>query len=398
MASWIQSRWLAFLMAIAAIAGLGLVLHALSSRPAPGNAVRATLTAVGAMGGDVEGYERAYGPRQFTFPEDHGPHPGYRTEWWYLTGNLATAEGREFGYQLTFFRNALAADAPERQSAWATDQVYMAHFAVTDVETNRFHAFDRFGRGALGLAGAEREPFRVWLEDWKLESLGPEGVPFRARAAEGDVAIDFILEAGKPPVLQGEEGLSQKGPEPGNASYYYSFTRMPTRGTIRIGETEFEVTGASWMDREWSTSALGGDQVGWDWFSLQLDDGRDLMYFQIRQSDGRPDEYSTGSLVGVDGAKERALRAGDAELRVLDHWTSPRDGTRYPARWRLTIPTEALDLTITPVIPDQELNLAVRYWEGAVRVAGTAGGRPIGGQGYVEMTGYADPVDDAGTP
>jgi predicted secreted hydrolase len=345
---------------------------------------RARLTAAEALAGSgAEGFARVTEPRLFMFPQDHGPHPQYAVEWWYYTGNLADVGGRRFGFQLTFFRFALAPQAPERESAWAASAIYMAHFTVTDVQGGRFHAFERFSRDAAGLAGAQGEPFRVWLEGWQAEGLGPGG-PMRLRAAQDDVAIDLLLEAGKPPVAQGERGLSQKSAEPGNASYYYSLTRMPAAGTVRVAGAEHRVSGLAWMDREWSTSALGPDQVGWDWFALHLDDGRDLMFYQLRLRGGGSDPFSKGVLVAPDGTP-RPLTRDEIRLAPLGTWTSPRSGGAYPAAWRLTIPAEGLDLTVTPLLPDQELPATVVYWEGAVQVAGSASG-----YGYLEMTGYAD--------
>ena len=214
----------------------------------------------------------------------------------------------------------------------------------------------------------------------------------RVRAREGNVEIDLSLNTAKPVVLQGDRGLSQKSAEPGNASYYYSYTRLPTRGTVRVGETTFAVEGASWLDREWSTSALGSEQSGWDWFALQLDDGRDLMFYRLRRKDGGTDPHSKGVLVAADGSS-RLLGWSEVTLQPLGEWVSPKTGDRYPARWRLRLPAENLDLTVTPKVADQEMRLTVRYWEGAVAVNGRAGERKIGGQGYLEMTRYETPVN-----
>ncbi len=342
------------------------------------------------------GYARALEPREFVFPDDHGPHPEFRTEWWYFTGNLGSADGRRFGYQATFFRSALAPgevpEAPARTSAWATRQAWMAHFAVTaagDGGGGRFRSFERFSRGALDLAGARAAPFRVWLEDWEAEAVdGSGGVPpLRLRLADAGAAIDLVLGPGKPPVFHGERGLSRKGAETGNASYYYSFTRLPTRGRVEVDGRSFRVEGASWMDREWSTSVLEEGQVGWDWLSLQLDDGRDLMVFRLRRADGRPDPYAGGTLVGPDGAS-RHLGPGAFRLDPVATWASPETGAVYPARWRLEIPGERLDLSIEPIVADQELRGSFVYWEGAVRIEGTGAGEPIAGRGYIELTGY----------
>jgi predicted secreted hydrolase len=340
------------------------------------------------LAGKAEGFARAIEPRTFDFPRDHGPHPDYRTEWWYLTGNLETLDGRRFGYQFTIFRNALAAEKAGRESAWATSQVYMAHLAVTDVENRRFYAFERFARGAAGLAGAESEPFRVWLDDWRFEG-GDQPPPFRLRAENDEVALDLDLEAAKPLVLQGDAGLSRKGREPGNASYYYAFTRLRTSGHVRVGSTDLDVEGSSWLDREWSTSVLEEGQRGWDWFAVQLDDGTDLMVYQMRREDGSPDPASSGSLIGADGSKTLLARE-DFELEILDWWTSPESRVRYPSGWRVRVPAEDLVVTVEPVFSDQELDLSVLYWEGAVDVAGTRSGSPVSGRGYVELTGYGE--------
>lgn len=357
--------------------------------------VRAALSVAEALAQDTAGYRRALGPRAFTFPADHGPHPGFRTEWWYYTGNLATDGGRRFGYQLTLFRTALAPEAPPvGASAWATNQLYMAHFTVTDAASGRFYAFERFSRGALGLAGAQADPFRVWLEGWEAAADG--AMPrMRLRAAEAGTAVDLALAPVKPLVLQGDGGFDSKGPGPGDASYYYSMTRLATRGTVTAGGRTYAVEGLSWMDREWSTSVLGADQVGWDWFALHLDDGRDLMFYQLRLRDGGVSPHTGGVLVGPDGTARR-LGPGAVRLAVLDTWTSPRSRAAYPARWRLTVPAEGLDLTLVPLVAGQELDVTVRYWEGAVRVEGRAGGAPAGGYGYVELTGYADEGGRAG--
>jgi predicted secreted hydrolase len=384
------------LVAVAGLgAGLGLVIGLEGGRSAVPT-LRATLSVAEALvTTSPEGFERALAPRPFGFPSDHGPHPTFRTEWWYWTGNLRASSGggvsRRFGFQLTFFRTALAPSVAPRRSAWGTRDVYMAHLALADVDTGRFHARDRWARGALDLGGASGDPFRVWVGDWIAEGQAPAGLPIRLRARESDLRIDLMLSAAKPPVIHGERGLSRKSAKPGNASYYYSLTRMPASGEVLVGDRAFSVEGLAWMDREWSTSALAPDQVGWDWFALQLDDGRELMLYRLRQRDGTISAVSQGTLVAADGAT-RVLDRDAVEVLVLDHWTSPRSGARYPARWRLRVPVAGLELLVTPLLRDQELDLAVRYWEGAVGVDGTADGRPLGGAGYVELVGYADPA------
>ncbi|GFO60585.1 carotenoid 1,2-hydratase [Geomonas silvestris] len=339
-----------------------------------------------ALGGVPQtGFARAVAPRAFRFPADHGPHPEYKTEWWYFTGNLADSAGRRFGYQLTFFRMALAPGEPPRSSRWATNQAYMAHFALTDVNGRRFSSAERFSRAALGLAGAGGVPLEVFLEDWSARET--KGAPWsvRLRAAQGSGALDLELVSAQPVVLNGERGLSRKGPEPGNASYYYSIPRLATRGTLSVGGERFQVTGTSWLDREWSTSALSGDQAGWDWFALQLKDGRDLMYYQLRKKDGSADPFSAGTLVAADGSA-KPLTRDQVRLVPTGWWKSPHDGARYPAGWRLSVPGEGIALEVVPRLSDQELLTSFRYWEGAVAVKGEGGAEL--GSGYLEMTGY----------
>jgi predicted secreted hydrolase len=387
-------------LAVAGLLGAAIAVGALARQPAGSGAAsrrhvpQATLAVSAALGpGDDAGFARALGPRAFAFPADHGPHPAFRTEWWYYTGNLETAGGRHVGVQLTFFRTALAPPARgasiARASAWGASQLYLAHFALTDTAAGRFYASSRLSREALGLAGARSRPFRVWLEDWSAAGEDPGGFPVRLRAADGDVAIDLVLERGKPVVLQGDRGWSRKGPEPGNASYYYSFTRMLAHGTVRVGTESLAVSGLAWMDREWSTSALGPELGGWDWLALQLDDGRDVMVYRLRRRDGAPDPHSAGILVAADGTP-RPLAREDFALEAIDHWTSAASGVRYPSRWRLSIPGAELRLEITPRVAGQELVVGPRYWEGAVRIQGSAGARPVSGQGYVELVGYGE--------
>jgi predicted secreted hydrolase len=338
------------------------------------------------LGASTEGFARATAVRAFRFPDDHGPHPAYRSEWWYFTGNVTAPGGRRFGFQLTFFRFALAPGVQERASAWASNQVYMAHFAVSDVAAGRFHAAEAFSREALDLAGARAAPFRVWLGTWHARS-DAGFFPLSLHAEDGGYQIDLRLDAGKPVVLNGEAGLSRKSAEPGNASYYYSIPRIPVRGRLATPDGAWQVRGSAWFDREWSSSALAADQAGWDWFALQLSDGRDLMVYRLRTRDGGTDPASGGTLVEADG-RARSLGAGEFLLDALDHWSSPRGDARYPARWRLRVPDAAIDVEITPEIADQELNFAFRYYEGASRVSGTSNSVEVTGHGHVELTGY----------
>jgi predicted secreted hydrolase len=339
--------------------------------------------------GDPAGFARALTPRTFSFPRDHGPHLDFQTEWWYYTGNLDTADGRHLGYQLTFFRRGLSPGAPERASAFGTNQIYFAHFAVTDVSADQHQSFERFSRGAAGLAGASGEPFHVWLDDWQVEALNVVGDQIHLRAAQEGLALDLTLAAAKPIVAHGDDGLSPKSSAPGNASYYLSYTRLDTTGSVTLADgSQQAVSGESWFDHEWSTSALGSGAIGWDWFSLQLSDGQELMYFQIRKDDGSLEAVSGGTLVAPDGST-RHLTADEVQIEVLDTWHSSASGANYPSGWRIRIPTAGLDLTATPWIDAQEMQVSFKYWEGAVRLAGTSGGATVTGNGYIELTGYA---------
>lgn len=358
-------------------------------------------------------FARATVPDAIQFPRDLGAHDAYQTEWWYTTGNLETADGRAFGYQFTIFRRALnsteaidcadlgssGAEEPGGNtispaphlpcppaSTWRTNQIYLAHFALSDIENGDFYAHERFSRGGAGLAGAQAAPYRVWLEDWQVAEVD-EGV-VRVTAVAGDIALDLTLTQTLPPVRHGDGGLSPKGPQPGNASYYYSIVHQQTEGTVWVNGRGYPITGESWKDHEYSTSALSGDAVGWDWFSLQLDDGSALMFFQIRRGDGTLEPFSSGSFIAADGTVT-PLSLADWRLDVTDAWRSPTSGGDYPAGWRIEVPGLALELEGKPLMPNQELNVSTVYWEGATAFTGTRAGQPITAKGYVELTGYA---------
>jgi len=337
-----------------------------------------------------EDFSKAVEKRKFVFPDDHGAHPDFRTEWWYFTGNLVSDDGKEFGYQFTIFRTALSKEKSERNSEWNSNQIYMAHFAVTDIDGNKFYFDERFSREGNNLAGAQASPFNVWLEDWQIiqtEDKVTFDLPIIAVKAKSEKAeIDFILESVKPFVLQWDEGLSQKGKQPGNASYYYSYTRLKTKGKIILEGKEFSVNGFSWMDREWSTSALSEDQKGWDWFALQLDDKTEIMYYQMRKKDGTSDVFSKGVFVDETGSS-KLIKKDDVVLEVTGYWESP-DGGKYPSEWNLQTPSKEIDLKITPAVKNQLMDVAVRYWEGSVKIGGTKSGSKTTGRGYVELTGY----------
>jgi predicted secreted hydrolase len=332
------------------------------------------------------GFAQALAVRPFAFPADHGPHHEFRQEWWYFTGHLRGAGGEEFGFELTFFRFALAPPQtpPAGASAWRAREIYMAHFAVTDLTARRFRFAQKLARGALGLAGAQASPLQVWLDDWSLRG---EGELWHLSAHGEGYALDLELTASSPPVLNGEAGLSRKADEPGAASYYYSLPRLAARGALTRDGRSFAVTGLAWCDREWGSGGLGARQAGWDWFALQLEDGATLMFYALRGRDGTRDAHSAGTFVEADG-RVRALDSAALAIEVTDHWSN-REGVRYPAGWRLRVPELALDLTLRPQLPDQELLTTPPYWEGAVSVRGTRGAAAAHGAGYVELVGYA---------
>ena len=334
-----------------------------------------------------EGWRQAGLGHAWRFPRDHGSHPEYRIEWWYYTGNLAGRD-RRFGYQVTFFRVGVD-PAPENPSRWAVRDLYMAHLAVTDLGADRHLVAERLDRGGLGWAGAREGTLDVWNGDWRASLSGDR---HRLEVVDRTFGVELDLEPGKPPTLHGENGLSRKGPSAGNASQYYSMTRMPTTGRVRLDGEWIDVTGASWMDHEFGTTFLEPGQVGWDWFSLQLDDGADLMVFQLRRADGRPDDHSAGTWVEGDGISA-PLDAGDVRLVPGRRWTSPASGAAYPVEWRVELPGRRVSLDVTAALDAQELDTAastgVTYWEGAVTVTGRVGGRQVRGRGYLEMTGYS---------
>lgn len=338
-----------------------------------------------ALGGEADAsYLRADAPRNFSFPEDHGLHEGFRNEWWYLTGNLVAEDGERFGYQLTFFYLAQAPEAAPAlpsDSAWQSSRIWMAHLALTDVAGNKHYAVERFTRENPGLAGAQLVPFKVWLEDWQLASSSESSLlPWQLQALTSEIGLNLTLAEGKPPVLQGDAGLSQKSASPGNASYYYSMTRLPTTGEITVGDKTYSVTGFSWMDREWSTSALDADQSGWDWFSLQFDDEQELMYYQLRNSNGTVHPYSSGSWTDTS-AQQIPVLDQDISLEELVHWTSP-SGITYTTEWLLHF--QGKTWRVLAVRQDQWMNLSIPYWEGMVDILDAESGSSVG-KGYLEM-------------
>lgn len=329
------------------------------------------------------GWKPARPGYRYAFPRDHGPHPEHKIEWWYFTGNVRTQDERRFGYQLTFFRIG-ATPEPALKSPWALRDVWMAHFAISDLQAARYHHADRLNRAGPGLAGASES--RVWNEDWQVR-ISPEG-RMKLRAQDRGFSLELELEPGAAPVIHGQDGISQKGAVEGNASHYYSHVRMPTQGRLRLDGQELAVTGLSWMDHEFGTSFLEKGTQGWDWFSAQMDDGSALMLFQLR---GAAPGANAGTLIRPDGTA-LPLRSGDFTLTPSEPWRSP-SGAAYPQVWQIHLPGQQMQLTCRAAMPAQEFTAAstpgLGYWEGAVDYRGTAAGKPITGQGYLEMTGYS---------
>jgi len=335
------------------------------------------------------GFLAADGSRPLSFPEDFGAHPDFRTEWWYYTGNLQTSKGRHFGFELTVFRVGLLSPTVElpTDSEWYNHSLYFAHFAVSDIADEHFYAFERYARPGPGLAGAQGDPYRVWLEDWNITEGSP-GV-YRLQAAQAEITLDLTLTDEIGVVLHGENGYSRKGKNATNASYYYSQPRLRADGFVEVDDVQYAVSGLAWKDHEFSSSVLDENQIGWDWFSLQFEDGSALMLFQMRERDGGTSASSSGTFIAVDGTSQPVQKNG-FEIKVLNQWSSPNTQGVYPAGWEIRLNEPDCLLEVQPWMADQEVNFpAVTYWEGAVRFEGVCNGAPARGNGYVELTGYA---------
>jgi predicted secreted hydrolase len=343
-------------------------------------------------------YQLALPGRKLMFPADHYSHPDFRTEWWYYTGHLETESGKKYGYQVTFFRFGVRDRQKEMKGPPLFTELYMAHFALSDIAAKKFRFRERINRGIAGKAGgrgyddkadAATDRYLVWNEDWKVE--GDER-NHSIQVNDRGVRLRLSVKSLKAPTLHGDNGHSQKGEGEGRASYYYSLTRMQTDGELTIDGKPEKVRGLSWMDHEFGSNQLREDQVGWDWFSIQLDNQTELMLYLMRRKDGSVDPHSSGTLVGPNGATKH-LKLSDYRVEVLDRWKSPASGASYPMKWKVAIPEENIALEIDPEFAAQELitnrSTRVTYWEGAVKIRGTFGNKPASGRGYVEMTGYA---------
>jgi predicted secreted hydrolase len=346
-------------------------------------------------------FKRALPGKIFSFPQDHFSHPEFKTEWWYYSGHLQSQspDKKSYGYQLTFFRTALRGETKNQKSKWSIQNLYFAHFALTDESKKKFEYREKISRGSLGEAGAstykkDGKTFRVWIEDWSMEGKEVFLQNHLLRAGDKDFGIEFSLTPEKNPVVHGQNGVSQKAEGEGYASHYYSISRLKTEGKIFLRGKELPAQGISWMDHEFGSSQLRDYQVGWDWFSIQLDNHFELMFYQMRHSKGKIDPYSSGTMIFADGTHHH-LPLKVFQIDALEKWRSQKSGVTYPSKWSIKVPDHRIELLLTPTIRDQELitkeSTRVTYWEGSVRVEGKNQGDPIKGVGYVELTGYAKP-------
>ena len=345
---------------------------------------------------DNQGYLSITGPCNFQFPRDHGAHPGFRTEWWYYTGNLTAESGQDFGFQLTIFRRQISPPGSSNKrlsdtSAWRTQQIYLGHAAISDITAQKHFFEEEIARGALDLAGVAQsnEVTRIFLKQWSIQI---EDTTHRLTASTPRFTIELSMEPLKQPVAHGDRGYSVKGDSPERASCYYSFTRLKTSGTITVEGRSYSVAGLSWMDHEFSSAPLQTNISGWDWFSLQLSDNTELMAFLFRQEDGKLNPASSGTLILPDG-QHRHLAFDDFKITSQDTWQSPHSGAIYPQNWQVDIPGENIILSVVSRFSEQEMRTEestnVTYWEGRVSVVGCVVGKPVNGMGYVELTGYS---------
>lgn len=321
----------------------------------------------------------------YEFPRDHRAHPDFKTEWWYFTGNLRDAQGHEFGFQLTFFRQGVRQEVQVDESKFLVRDFKFAHFAISDLAGRKFFFTQKISRGAFGEAGFGPERL-AWIDGWQL--LETKEGAFEITASSEGRALHLGLATARPAVIHGENGVSQKAAGAGHASQYYSFTRMATDGELTVPGGSKQVTGETWFDHEWATNQLTPEQAGWNWFSVQFADGTELMLYQMRLRNGGLDPDSSGTFVARDGGSTH-LRNEDFKLTPLAWWTSPQTKARYPIRWRLQIASQQMDCEISTPLENQELALSgIAYWEGAIRVSGRRAGAPLAGRGYMELTGY----------
>ncbi len=339
-----------------------------------------------AISSGAQGYKLALPGYKYEFPRDYFNHEDYQTDWWYYTGNLRALDGHRFGFELTFFRQGIA--KVSSSNPWSLQDLWMAHLALSDVTAQRFYHEARLNRAGPGLAGVDAEKGLVWNGNW------------RAKIADRDEELQGVgekfgfglkLHSGKSPVIHGESGLTQKAEGLGHASHYFSLTRLLTTGSVDVGGATYQVEGTSWMDHEFFTGSMAADETGWDWLSVQLDDGTELMLYRLRHRDGSIDPHSSGSYVDAQGRTE-FLSANDFAMTPGgETWASRATRASYPLRWHASIAKLGLEFDVTTPLRDQELagSFGPSYWEGTIDVRGKRGGGALHGVGYLEMTGYA---------
>lgn len=338
-------------------------------------------------------YQSALPGYRFEFPRDHFSHPSFQTEWWYYTGNLTSSDGHAFGFELTFFRQGVSREPTG--SAWDIRDLFLAHLALSDLDSGKFYHWERVNRAGPGLAGADGASQRIWNGNWQIVWRDNT---LELRAITGELSLTLALVPQKPPVIHGENGASQKAPGPGRASHYISLSRLAASGSLTLASRSFRVSGLAWMDHEFFTHQLDASQSGWDWFSLQLDDNTELMLYRLRRRDGSPDPFSAGTYIDAHGVSTH-LRASDFSLTPSGAtWTSPTTSATYPVQWHISVPRLGVELDAVTPLASQELSslgraLLPNYWEGAIRLSGHRGAAPLSGVGYLEMTGYDRPVD-----
>lgn len=326
----------------------------------------------------------------FSFPRDHVSHDEFKTEWWYYTGHLESKDQKHYGYELTFFRTGVDELPVKQRSPWDVKDIFLAHFAITDENNKTFHYFEKLNRSGLNSAGARLDHYYVFNENWSIEQLGNQ---FVLKADTSDLGLHLLLTSVKPPVVHGKDGVSQKASCKGCASHYYSMTRLKSEGYVYLKGQSVPVSGTSWMDHEFGSNQLTSEQVGWDWYSVQLNDNTELMLYVIKKTDGSIDSNSSGTIVYADGSSKH-ISQSEFSITTKRQWKSPHTGGMYPMDWTINVPSQKISLNLVPVLDDQELSTAkstgVSYWEGATTVNGQVNGKSVKGQAYVEMTGYAE--------
>ncbi len=338
-------------------------------------------------------YKTALPGYQFEFPRDHFDHPEYQTEWWYFTGNLTGADGHRFGFELTFFREGVNRDK-KNSATWDIQDIYLAHLALSDISGGEFYHTERTNRAGPGIAGVDQKSQRIWNGNWNVSWTGEDQ---RLQAIDERFEFSFLLHPEKPPVIHGENGISQKAEGLGRASHYISLTRLKTSGNIKFSQKTYQVTGVTWMDHEFFTHQLGTNQAGWDWLSIQLGDNTELMLYQICRKDGTIDPFSSGTYIDELG-KSMHLRSSDFVLAPNgETWQSPVTSANYPIRWKIAVPKLEIELDATAELKSQEIpgqtKIVPSYWEGAIGLSGHRGANKLAGVGYLEMTGYDHAVE-----